>query len=63
MNGPKAEQDKTDRATGLSRRTRGDIEKWDQTENAEIPDRGETLEIPSLLSGYRPQILQSDKGT
>ena len=51
------------RATELSTRTTGDIEKWDQTEIVEILDRGETLEIPSLLSGYRPQILQSDKGT
>ena len=25
---------------------RGDIEKWDQTGSPEIPDRGETSEIP-----------------
>ena len=25
---------------------RGDIEKWDQTESLEIPDRGETSEFP-----------------
>ena len=25
---------------------RGDIEKWDQTDSPEIPDRGETSEIP-----------------
>ena len=29
----------------------GDIEKWDQTESPEIPDRGETSEIPDLPSG------------
>ena len=30
---------------------RGDIEKWDQTGSPEIPDRGETSEIPGLPSG------------
>ena len=47
-NGPKAEKVQTvERATGLGRRTtRGDIEKWDQTDSPEIPDRGETSEIP-----------------
>ena len=36
---------------------RGDkiIEKWDQTENPEIPDRGETSEIPGLPSGEHTQ--------
>ena len=33
-------QDKTERTTGLGRRTRGYIEKWDQTDSPEIPDRG-----------------------
>ena len=37
--GHKSEKDKTERVAGLGRRTRGDIEKWDQTENPEIPDR------------------------
>ena len=53
--GPKADRDKTERATGLGRRTRGDIyiEKWDQTHRAHaIPDRGETSEIP------RPKHLE-----
>ena len=45
-NGPKAEKYKTERATGLGRRTRGNIEKWDQTDSPEIPDMGETSEIP-----------------
>ena len=42
---------KTERATGLGRRTRGDIEKWDQTDSPEISDRGETSGIPGLTSG------------
>ena len=45
-NGPKAEKDQTERATGLGRRTRGDIEMWDQTGSPEIPHKGETSEIP-----------------
>ena len=45
----KSRKDKTERATGLGRRTKEevDIGKWDQTESPEIPDKGET-EIPSL---------------
>ena len=37
-----AEKDKTERATGLGRKTkdRGNIEKCDQTGSPEIPDRG-----------------------
>ena len=50
-NGPKAEKDQTERATGLGRRTRrGDIEKWDQTDSPEIPDRGE--KSLASLRGY-----------
>ena len=45
------QKDKTERATGLSRRTCGDIEKWDQTDSPEIPDRSETSENPGLPSG------------
>ena len=45
-NGPKAEKDTIQRATGLGRRSkRGDIAKWDQTESHEIPDRGKKSEI------------------
>ena len=50
-NGPKATKDKTERATGLGRRGDRPIEKWDQTESPEIPDRGETSEIPRLPFG------------
>ena len=43
-NGPKAEKDKTERATGLGRTSRTKeeiyIEKWYQTESPDIPDRG-----------------------
>ena len=45
-NGPNAEKDKTEIATGLGRGTREDTEKWDQTGSPEIPDRGEISEIP-----------------
>ena len=33
------------------KKKRGDIEKWDQTDSPEIPDRRKTLEIPGLPSG------------
>ena len=48
-NGPKAEQDKTKRSTGLGRRTqyRGDIEKCDGTDSGS----GETEENPVFLPG------------
>ena len=33
------QKDKTERATGLGRKTRGDIEWWDQTDSPDdIPD-------------------------
>ena len=58
--GPKQKKDKTEIATGLRRRTREDIiiEKWDQTDSSEIPDRrggGGTSEIPRPpFRGYWP---------
>ena len=39
------------RATGLGKRTREEIENWDQTGILEIPDRSETSDIPGLPSG------------
>ena len=43
----------TERVTGLGRRTREEIAKWNQmiTHSPEIPDRVETSDIPSLPSG------------
>ena len=35
----------------MQKNKRGDIEKWYQTESPEIPDRGETSQIPGLPSG------------
>ena len=53
--GQKQKNYKTERATGLGRRTREEtyIEKWDQTDSSEIPDRGETSAIPGLPSGAK----------
>ena len=35
----------------MQKNKRGDIAKWEQTFSPEIPDRGETSEIPGLPSG------------
>ena len=45
--GQQAENDKTERVTGLGRRTRGDS-KVESNDSPEIPDRGETSDIPGL---------------
>ena len=45
-----AEKDMTERSTGLRRRTRGDS-RVASNDSPEIPDKGETSEIPGLLSG------------
>ena len=47
--GQQAENDKTERVTGLGRRTRGDS-KVESNDSPEIPDRGETSDIPGLPS-------------
>ena len=44
VNGLNAENGKTERATGLVRRTEERIYKWDQIDSPEIPDRRETSE-------------------
>ena len=49
--GQQAENDKTERVTGLGRRTREEIAKWNQMTSLEIPDRGEASDIPGLPSG------------
>ena len=46
-----AEKDQTERVTGLGRRTREDISKVESNDSPEIPDRGETSDIPGLPSG------------
>ena len=46
-----AEKDKTERVTGLGRRTRED--KVESNDSPEIPGRGETSDIPGLPSGER----------
>ena len=40
-------KDKTERVTGIGRRTRGDS-KVESNDSPEIPDRGETSDIPGL---------------
>ena len=42
-----AEKDKTERATGLGRKTREDS-KVESNDSPEIPDRGKTSDNPSL---------------
>ena len=39
------------KVTGLGRRTREETAKWNQMTALEIPDRGETSDIPGLPSG------------
>ena len=56
--GQQAENDKTERVTGLGRRTRGDS-KVESNDSPEIPDRGETSDIPSLPSGAGQQTVQA----
>ena len=45
----RAEKDKTERVTGLGRRSRDS--KVESNDSPEIPDRGETPDIPGLPSG------------
>ena len=46
----KKKTDKTERAMGVGRRTRGDS-KVESNDSPEIPDKGETSDIPGLPSG------------
>ena len=48
-NGPKAENDKTETGHYRQKNKRRDIEKWDQTESPEIPDRGRYHKCPASL--------------
>ena len=46
-----AEKGKTERETGLGRRTREGIAKWNQMTALRFQSRGETSDIPGLPSG------------
>ena len=46
-----AEKDKTEKVTGLSRRTRQEIAKWNQMTALRFPTGGETSDIPGLPLG------------
>ena len=46
-----AEEDKTERLTGLGRRTREQIAKWNQMTALRFQTVGETSDIPGLPSG------------
>ena len=50
-NGPKAENDKTKSIRTKQKNKRGDIEKSDQTESSEIPDRGRHQKSPASFRG------------
>ena len=45
------EKDKTEGVTGLGRRTREEIAKWNQMTALRFQARGETSDIPGLPSG------------
>ena len=46
-----AEKDKTERVTGPGRKMREAMAKWKLNDSPEIPDTGETSDIPGLPSG------------
>ena len=48
-----AEKDKIERVTGLGRRTREEIAKWNQMTALRFQTGGETSDIPGLPSGSR----------
>ena len=54
MGQSEGKKDKTDRATGVGRRTREETIKW----SSEIPDRGETSDLPGLPWG----VIITDRG-
>ena len=47
----KKEEDKTERLTGLGRKTKTGDSKVESNDSPEIPDRGKTPDIPGLPSG------------
>ena len=56
-----AEKDKTETVTGLSRRTREEIAKWNQITALRLQTGGETSDIPGLPSetGHAVNFLQA----
>ena len=48
-----AKNDKTERVTGLGRRTREEIAKWNQMTALRFQTEGETSDIPGLPSGVK----------
>ena len=57
-----AEKDNTERVTGLGRRTRVDSQR-EPNDSPEIPDRGETSDIPGLPQRAVRQTLTSPSDT
>ena len=51
--GQQAEKDETERVTGLGRRTREEIAKWNQMTALRFQTGGETSDIPGLPSEGR----------
>ena len=45
------QKDKTKSNRTRQKSKREDIEKWDQTGSPEVPERGETSDMPGLPSG------------
>ena len=50
--GQQAENDKTERVTGLGKKNKRGDSKVESNDSPEIPDRGETSDIPGLPSGW-----------
>ena len=60
--GQQAENDKTERVTGLGRSTRETIAKWNQMTALRFQTGGETSDIPGLPSGAHARyLLKSQK--
>ena len=60
--GQQAENDKTERVTGLGRRTREEIVKWNQMTALRLQTGGEISDIPGLPSGafLKKQTIQNN---
>ena len=56
--GQQAENDKTERITGLGRRTREETAKWNQMTALRFHTGGETSDIPGLPLGDPTRLYQ-----